>query len=66
MKTGKEPMRTFGDLLQFYQHTTVASNDGQAPAAASEPPTKEEPAGVANDMPTVAKETPAAGEQESV
>jgi len=35
MKTGKEPLRTFGDLLQFYQQKTTAPSDGQP-----SPPTK--------------------------
>ncbi len=34
MKTGKEPLRTFGDLMQFYQQKTVAPADGQTPPAA--------------------------------
>ncbi len=42
MKVGKEPMRTFGDLLQFYQHKTVAPDDGHLPASAAEAPAKEE------------------------
>ena len=28
MKAGKEPMRTFGDLLQFYRQQPAASADG--------------------------------------
>ena len=32
MKAGKEPMRTFGDLLQFYQQKPAAADDGQPPA----------------------------------
>src|SRR5208282_3179486 len=43
MKTGKEPMRTFGDLFQFYQHKPVDPDDHKPPAAVPEaPPTKEE------------------------
>jgi len=40
MKAGKEPLRTFGDLMQFYQHKASTPATGQsAPAAApAEPP----------------------------
>ena len=31
MKKGKEPLRTFSDLMQFYQHKTVEPTDHQAP-----------------------------------
>ena len=34
MKKGKEPLRTFSDLMQFYQHKTVEPTDQQPPAAA--------------------------------
>lgn len=52
MKTGKEPMRTFGDLLQFYEHkreppaappqrppAVPPSAEAPSPAASAEPPT---------------------------
>lgn len=39
MKKGKEPLRTFGDLMQFYQHKTAAPTDGKP--TAHEPPTAE-------------------------
>ena len=38
MKTGKEPLRTFSDLMQFYQQKPAAANDGQPPPAAEQPP----------------------------
>jgi len=41
MKNGKEPMRTFGDLLQFYQQQPTG--DGHPPAAAEEPPPQPAP-----------------------
>ena len=34
MKAGKEPMRTFGDLAQFYEDKTVAPEDSQPPTSA--------------------------------
>ena len=34
MKKGKEPLRTFGDLMQFYQHQTVEPTDNKPPTAA--------------------------------
>ena len=37
MKTGKEPLRTFGDLMQFYQHKTVEPSDNKPPAAEPAP-----------------------------
>lgn len=51
MKKGKEPLRTFGDLMQFYQHKTAAPTDEKA--TAHEPPTKE---------PAVVQETPVVNE----
>jgi uncharacterized protein len=39
MKAGKEPMRTFGDLMQFYQTKTVSPEDGQPPTDGEETPT---------------------------
>ncbi len=38
MKTGKEPLRTFSDLMQFYQQKPATTNDGQPPPAAEQPP----------------------------
>jgi len=58
MKAGKEPLRTFGDLLQFYQTKTVAPSDGQPPAVVPEPPVKDE-------VPATTSETPATVEQAS-
>ncbi len=53
MKEGKEPLRTFGDLMQFYQHKTVEPTDHQPPTAA-EPAASE--AAAVPEMPTVAAE----------
>ena len=39
MKVGKEPMRTFGDLMQFYQQKTTAPEDGQPPTEGETAPT---------------------------
>jgi protein Tex len=44
MQDGKEPMRTFGDLLQFYQHKTVEAEPAQPVATAPEPAVVEQPA----------------------
>ena len=59
MKAGKEPMRTFGDLLQFYQHKTDAPAANPPPDAAAEAPPKEE-------TPAVVEETAVVEDQESV
>ena len=66
MKAGKEPMRTFGDLLQFYQHKTVAPADNQPPAAAAETPAKEETPAVVEEARATVDETPAAQDGQSV
>jgi hypothetical protein len=62
MKAGKEPMRTFGDLLQFYQHKTETPADGQPPAAESSPrPQAGEGQGVREaGVETAAEQPPAA------
>ena len=53
MKKGKEPLRTFSDLMQFYQHKTVAPTDAQPPAAPTDaqPPVAAEPATVQETLP---------------
>ena len=56
MKTGKEPMRTFGDLLQFYQHKTVTTADEQPPTPA------EQPSAIVEQPPTATAETSVAAE----
>ncbi len=45
MKAGKAPMRTFGDLLQFYQQKPAesANDEPAAPQQESPPPQPEEP-----------------------
>jgi uncharacterized protein len=43
MKTGKEPLRTFGDLMQFYQQKTEAPADAQ-PAPTAIPALEKPPA----------------------
>jgi transcriptional accessory protein Tex/SPT6 len=58
MKAGKEPMRTFGDLLQFYQQKPVAPEKDQPPAAAAEPPAAKEPPPAVAEAPPTAAETP--------
>ena len=65
MKKGKEPMRTFGDLMQFYQHKTAGPDDHppaaaeQAPAAASVPaPQTQEEQPAVKDEATVVVEQP--------
>jgi uncharacterized protein len=62
MKAGKEPLRTFGDLMQFFQQKTVAPTDGQAPAAGSPPPVASEPAPASNQPPVASEQPPAAAE----
>ncbi len=52
MKTGKEPLRTFSDLMQFYQHQTVEPSDNKPPAA--EPAPAE--AAAVRETPAVASE----------
>ncbi len=56
MKKGKEPMRTFGDLLQFYQVKTAAPADEQKPPA---PKHREEPPAKC-DVPPVQQNEPVA------
>jgi hypothetical protein len=53
MKEGKAPLRTFGDLLQFYQFK-------QAPAKAEEPAPKPDQPAVKQEEPVVKQEQPAA------
>ena len=62
MKAGKEPMRTFGDLLQFYQQKPDTPADGKPPAAAETPPRPQAGEGpgvraAAVEQPPVAVET---------
>lgn len=45
MKAGKEPMRTFGDLMQFYQQKTTAEEDKQPPVGDLPPAQETSPAG---------------------
>ncbi len=71
MKTGKEPMRTFGDLLQFYQHKTVDPDDHKPSAAVpAAPPTKEETPVVqepaAEAVPVKEDSSPVAAEPQTV
>ncbi len=55
MKKGKEPLRTFSDLMQFYQHKTVEPGDHKPPAA-TEPATSE--AATVQETPAIAGESP--------
>jgi uncharacterized protein len=67
MKTGKEPMRTFGDLLQFYQHKTVAPEDHQPSAATERTPVAAEGAPAAQEeTPVVKEEAPVANQEAPV
>lgn len=65
MKVGKEPMRTFGDLLQFYQHKTEEPKAKSAPPLAVEQSVVEKP--VVNqavvEPPVVKEQTPPAKEE---
>ncbi len=69
MKAGKEPMRTFGDLLQFYQHKTVGPEDHpppaveQAPAAEPAPAAQHEAPAMKDESPVVREEAPAVREE---
>ena len=66
MKAGKEPLRTFGDLMQFYQQKTEAPADGQAPAPAGQPPAVvEQPPAAVEQSPVASEQPPAAPEQPS-
>ena len=72
MKSGKTPMRTFGDLMQFYQQKPA--DDGQPPVKEDAPAAKavedksppaieqpvEQPAAEKVDSPAVDRETPVA------
>jgi hypothetical protein len=59
MKVGKEPMRTFGDLMQFYQHKTVAPTDNHPPAAAEQPaPPPAQPTAIAEQPPVTVEQPP--------
>ena len=62
MKAGKEPMRTFGDLLQFYHHKTVGPADGQPPASAEQAPVEQPPMAV-EQAPVAVEQAPVAVEQ---
>jgi len=53
MKKGEEPLRTFSDLMQFYQHKTTDPIDDKPPAATE--PAAPEPAAV-QETPSVASE----------
>jgi protein Tex len=56
MKSGKEPLRTFGDLMQFYQHKVVPA---AVPAAPPAPAAAKPPAGGpgdAHEKPTIVGE----------
>jgi hypothetical protein len=60
MKKGKEPLRTFGDLLQFYelkQEPRVAPKSSQPPAELTVPPAAETPAAEIENVETEKVET---------
>jgi protein Tex len=70
MKSGKEPMRTFGDLMQFYQgrpEVTAAPPEGshkpQAAVDEAPPPAGEAPAEV---TPPVAPQAPSTPPEKAV
>ena len=76
MKTGKEPLRTFSDLMQFFQQKTAVPEESKPEAAlppVAEPAPVQETPPVANepmaDKPVVSEpvviEVPAAGSQAS-
>jgi len=54
MKEGKEPMRTFGDLVQFYEEKCKPPEKTQKPA--EQPPTTKEEKAVASTEITPARE----------
>jgi hypothetical protein len=59
MKAGKEPMRTFGDLMQFFQQKPSDEK--------SQPPTvQEEPSAVKDITPATVDQTPPAQDDPSV
>ena len=67
MKAGKEPMRTFGDLLQFYQHKPAAADDNQPPAVVPEAPAaKEESPAVVEETRATVDQMPVAEDSQSV
>ncbi len=72
MKAGKEPLRTFSDLMQFYQQKPAAANDGQQsapveqpPAVTAEPAASAAPPPVARVEPAAAEVAPPAAKEES-
>jgi protein Tex len=66
MKAGKEPMRTFGDLLQFYQQKPGDADDKQSAASAAKAPAAKEELPASAEATTAADETPAAQDSPSV
>jgi hypothetical protein len=66
MKVGKEPMRTFGDLLQFYQ-TKAEDPKGTKPPVVERPPVaKPETSVAAGEPEAVVRETPPVQDDTSV
>jgi uncharacterized protein len=64
MKAGKEPMRTFGDLLQFYQQKPGDAESSEASAAASKKPApKQETPVAAQEPPVVQQEKPVSADE---
>jgi uncharacterized protein len=61
MKKGKEPLRTFGDLLQFYQQAKEVPQDNHPPAVEEKAPAADQEKAAA-----AVEETPAVHDQESV
>jgi hypothetical protein len=52
MKQGDEPLRSFSDLMQFYEskrtESTGLAGSGQSPAESNPPPANSDPSDMAN------------------
>ncbi len=61
MKKGKEPLRTFGDLLQFYQFKQQAAQQSEGPSAADQQAQTGPPAKAGTDLAPPLDSNPPAG-----
>jgi hypothetical protein len=60
MKAGKEPLRTFGDLMQFYQQKTSAPPDAPSPAKENVEPTPSSASESSTESQPVVEKAPSA------
>jgi uncharacterized protein len=66
MKAGKEPLRTFGDLLQFYKQKPDVPEDNQPPAVVPETPAAKEKTPETSETAPAADEPPTSQDSASV